>query len=73
MMYSWLITVELTAADPFLYARLGKVQYTQVELRHMGFKIYSLEDFYTFIAEHHKQSMITFAQLQLDLITRPIE
>ena len=68
MMYAWLVTVERKDTDAFVYARLGKVQHTRVELSYMGFKVYSLEDYYTFIAEHHTQSMITLAQLQLDYI-----
>jgi len=69
MMYAWLVTVERKESDAFVYTQLGKVRYTQLELRHMGFKIYTLEDYYTFVAEHQKQSMITLAQLTLDYIT----
>jgi hypothetical protein len=69
MMYAWLVTVERKESDAFVYTQLGKVRYTQLELRHMGFKIYTLEDYYTFVAEHQRQSMITLAQLTLDYIT----
>ena len=68
MMYAWLVTVERKDTDAFEYARLGKVQHTRVELSYMGFKLYTLEDYYTFIAQHHTQSMITLALLQLDYI-----
>ena len=68
MIYTWLVTVEPKDTDAFVYARLGKVQHTRVELSYMGFKLYTLEDYYTFIAEHQKQSMITLALLQLDYI-----
>jgi hypothetical protein len=68
MIYTWLITVEPKDTDAFVYARLGKVQHTRVELSYMGFKVYTLEDYYTFIAAHTRESMITLAQLQLDYI-----
>jgi hypothetical protein len=68
MIYTWLVTVERKDTDAFVYARLGKVQHTRVELSYMGFKVYTLEDYYTFIAAHHTRSMITLAQLQLDYI-----
>jgi hypothetical protein len=68
MMYAWLVTVERKDTDAFEYSRLGKVQHTRVELSYMGFKLYTLEDYYTFIAQHHTQSMITLALLQLDYI-----
>ena len=68
MMYTWLVTVQRSDTDAFVYTPLGKVQYTRVELQYMGFKIYTLDDFYSFIAEHHKQSMITLAALRLDYI-----
>ena len=69
MIYTWLVTVQRKPDDAFVYARLGKVQHTQMELRYMGFKLYTLEDYYSFIAEHHQRSMITLAQLTLDYIT----
>ena len=69
MMYAWLVTVEPKDSDAFVYARLGKVQHTRVELSYMGFKVYTLEDYYTFIAAHTRESMITLAQLQLDYIS----
>ena len=68
MIYTWLITVQRKDTDAFMYARLGKVQHTRVELSYMGFDVYTLEDYYTFIAAHHRESMITLAQLQLDYI-----
>jgi len=68
MIYTWLVTVQRKPDDAFVYARLGKVQHTHIELRYMGFKLYTLEDYYSFIAEHNQRSMITLAQLQLDYI-----
>ena len=73
MVYTWLVTVQLTATDLFMYAQLGKLQHTKVELRHMGFKLYSLEDYYSFIAAHHRVSMMSLAQLQLDFAATQIQ
>jgi hypothetical protein len=67
MIYTWLVTVERMPTDAFVYS-IGKVQHTRVELLHLGFTIVSVEDFYTFLAQHHKQSMITLAALRLDYI-----
>ena len=67
MLYTWLVTVERTPTDAFIYS-MGKVQYTRVELLHLGFTIVSMEDFYTMLAQHHRQSMITLAALRLDYI-----
>ena len=69
MLYSWLVTVQRSDTDAFVYTPLGKVQYTRVELQYMGFKIYTLEDFYSFIAEHTKPSTITLAALQFNYIS----
>lgn len=87
MMYTWLVTVEFTVTDSFVYSCLGKLQHTQVELRHIGFKVYDLKDYYTpslclshtlnifnsFIAAHSRASMITLARLQLDIAAIQIE
>jgi len=54
--------------DAFVYATLGKVQYTRMELQYLGFTIVSMDDFYTFLAQHSKQSMITLAALRLNYI-----
>lgn len=45
MIYTWLITVQRKDTDAFMYARLGKVQHTRVELSYMGFDVYTLEDY----------------------------
>ena len=69
MIYTWLVTVERKDTDAFVYSRLGKVQHTRVELSYMGFKLYTLDDYYTFIAAHQRESMSTLAQLSLDYCT----
>lgn len=69
MMYTWLVTVERMPTDAFVYSTMGKVQHTQVELLHLGFTIVSMEDFYSFLAQHSKQSMITLAAIRLNYIS----
>jgi hypothetical protein len=68
-MYAWLVTVQRLDSDAFVYASLGKVPYTRVELLHMGFKIYTVDDYYSFVAEHVRQSTITLAALRLNYIS----
>jgi hypothetical protein len=69
MIYAWVVTIQPKGDDAFVYARLGKVQHTRVELNYMGFKVYTLEDYYTLIARHQTQSMIILAQLSMNYIS----
>jgi hypothetical protein len=69
MIYAWHITVQRLESDAFVYTHLGKVPYTKIEFNHMGFKVYNLDDYYTFIARHDKQSMITIAAIRLGYIS----
>lgn len=65
-MYTWLVTVQHCIDDGIIYSQLGKVPYTKVELQYMGFMLYSLDDYYSFIAQHSRHSMQTLAALRLN-------
>ena len=65
----WLIHVLAQSRDPFLYPRLGKVQYFRVELLYQGFSIvehplYPGPFNSRFIAVHDTESMISYIALR---------